>query len=130
MRDGHADHAAHLVGAHLRDGPRDGRAPVVTCDDGAVRAERVDEPDRVPRQVQDRVLVRLGGAAGAGVAALVGGDGVESGLGERGELVPPGVPAFGEAVQEQDERPFARLGDVHAQAALGLDEAMRDLGHR
>ena len=35
---------------------------------------------------------------------------------ERGELVPPGVPAFGEAVQEYDERALALLRDVQPDA--------------
>src|SRR5262249_37774512 len=48
---------------------------------------------------------------------------------QRRELMPPGIPALGKAVAEDDERAFTLLGDVQADA-VRLDHAMRHLGHR
>ena len=39
--------------------------------------------------------------------------------GDRHDLVPPRVPALGEAVTQQDERSFARLRDVELDAVGG-----------
>ena len=93
------------------------RAPVVPGDERPLLPERVHQRDHVAGQVQDRVLVGGLRAAGAAVAALVGRDGVKACLGQRGELMPPRVPALGEPVQQHDQRALARLGHVHAQPA-------------
>ena len=62
------------------------------------------------------------------VAAHVGRDGAEAGLGERAELMPPGVPGLGEAVAEDDERALAPLRHVHADA-VGLDDRVLHARH-
>src|SRR6185436_4516684 len=51
-------------------------------------------------------------------------DRVESSVGEHAQLVLPGAPELGEAVQEQDQRPRPGLGDVEP-AAVGEDEPVR-----
>jgi hypothetical protein len=43
--------------------------------------------------------------------------------------MPPGIPALGKAVAEDDERSFTLLGDVQADA-VRLDHPMRHLGRR
>ena len=96
--------------------------------DGSLFAERVQQADDVADHVQLRVLVDRLGAVGLAVAALVRGDSVEAGIGERGDLVPPRVPALREAVAHHDERAAAGLGDVHVDA-VRLDGAVLDLGH-
>ena len=112
--------------------PGDRRSPVVAGDDRLVLTERVHQRDDVAGQVQDGVLadagVRPARCAGAAVAALIRSHRVIASGGERGELMPPGVPALREAVQQQDERTLPRLGDVHVQAA-GLHVTMGNLGH-
>ncbi len=80
-------------------------------------AERVHQPDDVSGQVQHRVGLGIVGAAGPAVTALVGRDRVVAGRRERRELMTPGVPGLGKAVQQQHERPGAGLRDVHGQAA-------------
>ena len=93
--------------------------------------ERVEQADDVADEVQLRVLVDRLGRIGLAVAALVGRDDVEARIAECVELVPPRVPALGEAVAQHDERAVSgpRLRDVHSDP-VGVDEAVRDLGHR
>ncbi len=75
-------------------------------------AQRVDQPDHVPHQVEDAVRGHVLGVVAASVPALVGSDHPETGLGQRPELVPPGVPGLREAVQQHHERALALLRDV------------------
>ena len=100
----------------------------MTGDHGLLLAERGDQADDVADQVQLRVLVDGLGRSRLPVAALVGGDRVVAGLGQRRELVAPRVPGLGEAVAEHDEGTLAGLGDVHLDA-VGLDGAVLDVGH-
>ncbi len=101
--------------------------------DGALLAEGADQRGDVTDQVQQGVRVDRLGLLAAGVAALVDGDHAVAGLGERGELVPPGVPALREAVQQQDQWPLPLFGDVQPDS-VHLDLTVRDtsvrlLGH-
>src|SRR5581483_9491719 len=59
----------------------------------------------------------------------VGGNGTESGRGERGHLMPPEVGGVGESMQQQDGRPAPLFGDGEAQA-IGDDLAARQQGGR
>ena len=61
------------------------------------------------------------------VAAQVGRDDVEAGLGERRDLPPPPEPELREAVQEDDERPVAGL-DVVQRHVADLGVALAKLG--
>src|SRR5690606_25891516 len=81
----------------------DGRAPVVADDRGGLLAEGVDDGGVVGDMGEHAVGVGGGGCGGAPVAAYVDGDGPVSGGGQGGELVTPGVPGLGEAVDEEDE---------------------------
>jgi hypothetical protein len=79
----------------------------VADDDRLALAERADHSDDVADHVDEGVGVgglRCGGAA---VAAHIHGHRPESGCGDDGELIAPGVPGLGEAVAEDDQRPFA-----------------------
>jgi hypothetical protein len=121
------DHAADPVRPQQGRLPGDRRAPVVPGHHGLLLAERVHQRDDVAGQVQDRVVADRLGRGALAVAALVRGHRVESGRRQRDELVPPGVPALGEAVQQHHQRPAAGLGDVHPEAA-GVDEPVSDAG--
>jgi hypothetical protein len=70
----------------------------------------------------------LGGFGGASVAADVDGDGAVAGGGEGRELVTPGVPGLGEAVDEQDDGPLPQFGEVDA-AAGDRDGPVDGFGH-
>ena len=87
-------------------------APAVPDDDRVAGAERLDHPGDVLRQ-GDRV-VAVGGLVGAAVAAQVHRDGAVAGPGQCRELVAPGPPELGEAVQQQHRAAVcrARLGDM------------------
>ena len=90
-------------------------------DVGLARAALVDQLGDVARELRQRVRrppARLGGQV---VAAQVGRDDAEPGLGQRRDLVPPAVPELREAVQEHDQRAFALLDVVQADGSeLGV----------
>ena len=102
--------------------------PAITA---VASVERVEQADDVADEMQLRVLVDRLGRIGLAVAALVGRDDVVARIAERVELVSPRVPALGEAVTQHDDRSVGRprLGDVHSDP-VGVDEAVRDIGHR
>jgi hypothetical protein len=53
---------------------------------------------------------------------------VEAGHSQRAQLMPPGIPAFGKAMTQQDRRSISLLCDVHADA-IGFDDPMLCLGY-
>ena len=71
----------------------------------ALGAQGVEQTHHVADQMEERVLVDRLRPIGPAVAAHVGRHGAESGLGERAELMAPGIPGFGKTVAEQDQRP-------------------------
>ena len=120
-RHAEADDAAEAVGTQQRRVPGDRRAPVVAGDHRrASRPARRRRPTMSPTRCSSVYCSISSGAVGLAVAAHVGRHGVEAGLGQRAELVAPGVPGLREAVAEDDERALALLGHVHADA-VGLD---------
>ncbi|GAA2617990.1 hypothetical protein GCM10009863_34960 [Streptomyces axinellae] len=84
---------------------------------GGALFECVQETHGVPDGVQQGVFLDAVGAIGAAVAALVGGYGMESRGGQCGQLMTPGVPRLGEAVEQHDQWARSCLGQVHTQAA-------------
>ena len=98
-------------------------------------AERRDQRERVAHGVQaaegPQAAVVVGApAGGAPVAALVGGDDVVAGVGERRHDVPPTVGELREAVEKEQGRtpPGLEAGfeHVHRQAVDVVDEARAD----
>jgi hypothetical protein len=128
VRTARASSAAHAVRPQQGAVPGDRSAPVVPHDHRLPLAQGIEEADHVAHQVQLGVALAPFGPVGPAIAALIGGHGVVAGLGQRDELVAPGVPGFGEAVEQDDERPRAALGDVHADA-VSLDDAMLYVSH-
>src|ERR1700738_3673267 len=51
---------------------------------------------------------------------------METGRGQRTQLMPPGVPQFGKAVAQQDRRSRPLLRDVHADT-IGLHHVVRHI---
>src|ERR1700680_3170162 len=82
------------------DAPRDGGAPIVTSQKDAVLAELIGDGENVGSQMQECVGGRAAGFAAFVVAALVGNDYAEADGGKRIDLLVPGIPEFGEAVEE------------------------------
>lgn len=88
----------------------------------------MDQADDVTDEVQGGVFLNRGGPVAAGVTALVRGDDVVSGPGQGRELVAPVVPAFGKAVEQEDQGPFAVLRGVQLMPSNG-NGAVLDHGH-
>ncbi len=105
------------------------RAPIVAGNDRLLGSQRIQQPDHVADQMQQRVPVDLRRLVGPPVAAQVGCDRTEPGCGEGRQLMAPRIPNLGKAVAQQDQRAFALLRDMHADA-VGIDGAMPQLGHR
>src|ERR1035441_1532248 len=80
VRNAQPDHAPHPVRAQQRGMPGDRRAPVVPGDDHPVRAERVEQGDHVPGQVQDRIEIGPLRRFGPAVPALIRRDRVKAAL--------------------------------------------------
>lgn len=99
----HGEADRHLGVSHGKR-PGDARAPVVTDEEGALLAAGADEVSNVFHQGAGAVRGDGFGLAGEVVAAHVGDDDAVACLRERGYLAAPGVPEFGEAVEEDDER--------------------------
>ena len=110
--------------------PGDQAAQAVADHDRVRLAQRPDQPGRVGGG-RDQV-VAAGRLVAAAVAAQVHRDRAEARLGQRGQLMAPGPPELGEAVQQQHQRPVAGLGDVEP-GAVGADRPVRpgaaDLDH-
>jgi hypothetical protein len=90
-------------------------------------AARVEQTDHVAEQMQQRVAVDLRRGIGLSIATHIWRNRVKTGRRQRRELVPPRIPALGEAVAQQDCRTAPLLCNVHADA-VGLDDAMLCLG--
>ena len=90
--------------------------------------ESSDQSDHIANELCHRVSGYVVWCVGLAVASLIWGDGVEAGVGKSAKLVAPGVPPFGEPVEQDDERTSARLGNVHVDS-VGFDLTVRDLIH-
>src|SRR5207237_1364207 len=66
-------------------------------------AKHVYEANEITNQMQLSVLLDLAGTLSLPIAALVGSNGVVARLRQGGQLVAPGVPGFGKAMQKQDQ---------------------------
>jgi len=83
--------------------PGDGGAPVVAGEEEFFGVELIGDGDDVGNEVGHRVVAGAAGFAAEVVAALIGGDYAEAGVGEGRDLFVPGIPEFGEAVEEDDD---------------------------
>jgi hypothetical protein len=91
--------------------------------------ERIDEAHDVADVIENRIFLHALRTVASPIATQVGSHRTESSLCQRRELMAPGIPAFGKAVAEDDERAFTLLGHMQADA-VRLDHPMRHLGHR
>jgi hypothetical protein len=116
-----------------RGRPGDGASPVVAGEEGPLGAALGYQLADVARQRLDAVGGDAGRLRGEVVAAHVGRDHAEAGLGQGRDLVVPAVPELGKAVQQDDQRPLARFDVVEPHLAqLGVPVPQRaavDLGH-
>jgi hypothetical protein len=119
-RMGHRDrgYPAHLAGCGDGRGPGDQPAPPVTHHDGVAGTEGADDAGDVGSQGAGVVPAR--GFVARAVPAQVHGGGAEAGLRHCWELMAPGPPELGEAVQEQHERTVPDHRNVEA-GTVGRD---------
>ena len=97
-------------------------------DRGPLLPERVDDADHVADEMKERVFLDLLRPIRLAIAAHVRRDRMVAGFRKRLQLPSPGIPGFGKAVAEDDERAFARLGEMDADFVC-LDRPMCDFGH-
>jgi hypothetical protein len=93
-----------------RDAPRDGGAPIVAGEEEFLRAELIGDGENVGSEFGESVVSGATGLAGGVVTALVGNDDAEASGGERLDLFVPGIPEFGEAMEEDDNGTVRRTG--------------------
>src|SRR6202011_4591646 len=108
------DNSAEAVGAQKCRLPCDRGADVMAGDHRLLGTESIDETHDVADVIENRILLHLLRTVAPPIAAQVGGHRPESSLRQRAELMPPGIPAFGKAVAEDDERAFTLLGHMQA----------------
>jgi hypothetical protein len=75
-----------------------------------VLPELVGDGQDVGGELGERVRSDAAGFRAFVVAALVGDDYAEAGGGQRLDLLVPGIPEFGEAVEEDDDGAVGRAG--------------------
>src|SRR5229473_116778 len=128
-RHAERDNSTETVGAQKRRLPCYRGADVVAGDHRLLGTQSVDETHDVADVMENRILLHLLRTVASPIAAQVWCHRTESSFRQRRELMPPGIPAFGKAVAEDDERAFTLLSHVQADA-VRLDRAMRHLWHR
>ena len=106
-RNADADHTRASFGVQPGEGPRDRCAPVVPDHDRLLLAVGVDDAENVAGQFLYAVSRLHAILRRTPVSPLVDGDRAVAGLGERGELVPPGVPGLREPVDQHHQRSLA-----------------------
>ncbi len=102
MAHGQDRQVVDVIGGEGGDGPGQGGAPVVTHDMGPAGAQFGEDRQDVPGQQRNGIGVHGLGLVRAAVAAQVGHDNLEPGLGQRRNLMPPEPPGVGEPVQQHD----------------------------
>ena len=105
------------------DAPRDGGAPIVASEEDFLRAELIGDGENVGSEFGERVVSGATGLAAGVVAALVGDDDAKAGGGERLDLLVPGIPEFGEAMEQDDRR--GRLADRPRRRGVRLSRCGR-----
>lgn len=80
-------------------------------DDGLFLAEGGDQRDHVADRVKDAVGAGIGRCAGPAEPSHVGRHDMEAGLGQGGDLMPPGIGQFGPAVAKYHQRTLTLFED-------------------
>jgi hypothetical protein len=99
--------AGEPVRVQQRGAPRHHAAEVVADEHGPFGADVVEQTDDVGGQLDDVVGVDGLRLRRSAIAALIRRQYPEAGLGQRRNLVPPGVRQFGEAMGQHDHRRIA-----------------------
>jgi len=100
----------------------------VTCDHCFFDAESVQQANDVTYQMQQRVLLDCLGPVGLPIATHIWRDHMKASSRKRLQLMPPGIPRFGEPMTQDDEWTSTALGEVHADAVC-FNETMFEFEH-
>jgi hypothetical protein len=98
-----------------RHAPRDGSAPIVASEENALLGELIGDGEDIGNEMGKRVRGDASGLAAGVVAALIGHDDAETRGGERFDLLMPGIPKFGETVEEKND------GSIRAASGDGVE---------
>ena len=109
---------ADETGVHRGKLSGEDAAPVVPHDQSRAVAQCPDKPGHVFDELRDTIVLHACGPAGLMVASQIRGDGMEPGF-RQGRQVVPGIPAFREAVQQEDGLAAAGLDVVQTDPADG-----------
>ena len=99
--------------------PGDRRTPVMADNDSLLFAKRRHQRDHVADIVEDGVGADVSRRAGPAEPAHIGGNDMETGFGDRSDLVPPGIGEFGPAMAEQHQRTLSLLDNKEVQPVGG-----------
>jgi hypothetical protein len=88
-------------------------------------AQRIEEPNHIADEVQQRVLVDRFRVVGLTVASHIKRDSMESRRRQRGKLMSPRVPGFWKAVAQDNKRSIALFGEMKMNPICD-DGAMRN----
>jgi len=100
-----------------RHRPCDEAAPIVPCEHRALDPERIEQRNEIAGQVLHSVRFDGFRRVARAIAALVRRDDAKSGLGERADLMPPGIRELRETVAEHDRRALPRFVDRQRDSA-------------
>src|SRR5215469_631585 len=95
----------------------------MTGDDSLLFAQCMNQADDVGCEMRYVVRLNCLWRVRLPVSALIGSHDVITRLRELGHLVSPGIPGFRPAMAEDDERPCAFFGQMHADS-VALNEAV------
>ena len=103
MRDVEDGEFSDALRVEESGGPGDGGAPVVAGKEKLFGVELIGDGEDVGDEMGHGVVGGAAGFAAEIVAALVGDNDAEAGVGERRDLLVPGIPEFGKAVEKDDD---------------------------
>jgi hypothetical protein len=103
VRDVEDGELGDALGVEEGDAPGDGGAPVVAGEEEFFGVELVGDGEDVGGEMREGIVGDAARFAAEVVAALVGDNDAKAGGGERLDLFVPGIPEFGEAVEEDNE---------------------------
>jgi len=92
------------------DAPSDGGTPIVAGEEDALLAELIGDGEYVGSEFIQCVGCCASRFATFVVTALIGDDDTETDVCERLDLFVPGIPEFGETVEEDDDGAVGRAG--------------------
>jgi hypothetical protein len=115
MRDVEDGKFGDAMRVEERHAARDGGAPIVASKGNALLGELIGDGEDIGNEMGERVRGDASRLAAGVVTALIGHDDAKTRRGERLDLFVPGIPKFGETVEEKND------GSVLAASGDGME---------